>query len=849
MQPRGISGISIEGDTLAGQLYVPRAKKMLQVLANRVAVGGIHTASNFARLDDHAYCYAVVAMGIQRAVIVVDAPSPEQMTNAAAGVKVAVPDFVSGAVTDGRITDFPKDITGTTPASVLKQFWPTPACAALLNIPETTQPSRRLAVIPYPPFYEQLGPSSNYSGARWSQYVRCKPTLYSGRMRWVVQLLLGFGRQPRKSIYDRTKPSVGKTIAKRLAEHPSEYERTVRRDGRQVRYDWRWYRTHGIAVGADGRAWLVEIGNTRGVIAMPLPLNPITEMPAFREKLRDMKDSAGLEALDKIGGFPTGEAFPTGDIEPWIRAGRVIRLSTVEEMRHFYDKSPFASPMGWAWNERGDEAHNTAWEIGLSGYIRASHYGYSVSIGAKRDHTPATNAGRLKSRISSKASDKNYAANVYKVDQLDKDAIDELLRGNPTDVNELYASLDATVAPPPGEGNGHLWIAKEGYLYKFGKKVQYELKFPWPEIGYLVSFDMQPEQEHVRTIPHCDTDVHVFYVGNELKIVRYFNDSRSYTAPSVSDDTDGCELMGVFTRIEETGLLGIPPMVYSTDFDNRKEIVGGRSIRQVNGKSLGYSDVYVSDDLTYPPRGVLRRRKRFLKTITNEIWSGEGLTSAMVVPFFDRCAYYYAVMESFESHTKIVTSGYSYQDDPWFCETWRNFPGYTGYTSASGAFIRGEHPSGCGPVDARTVVAPGSVYSGGACSDFADGGEWCHTCDNADAMVYHLPEPPAPPTQVLIEPATQVRTTYLVNASGLTPFRIERRTFTGAFNGSANPWFIPSPDPDTGLTQYADVTHNAFGDGQVMRYWRAPNDLVEVLGGPKPPGFQDSNTTFVGVVP
>lgn len=847
--PRGVSGISIEGDVTAGLFYVPRAKKMLQQLANRIEVGGIRTASDFARLDDHAYCYAIVAMGIQRAVIVVD-PLQRDESVAARNVAATVPDFVSGCTSDGRITDFPPDALGRTQPPVLRGFWPTPASAQLHDLSDSIQTSARLAVDPYPALAGALAPPADYAGPRWSQYVKCRPTLYSGRMRWVVQLLLGFGKQVRKSIYDRTPPPVGTPRQRRrLKESPSAYEREVLRDGRQIRYDWRWYRTHGIAVGADGKHWIVEIGNTRGVLAMPLPLMPLTDLAEFREKLEDMGDSAGLAALDAFGGYPTGESIPAGEIEPWIRAGRVVRLSSIDDLTFFYQKSTFSSAMGWAWNERGDEARNMAWEMGLSGYIRATHFGYSVTLGAIAPRAAAPNAGTLRARIAGKASDAHYAANHYKVGRLDESDIGSLLSIG--DVDSLYAALDAATATPVGTGSGHLWIAHEGYLYKPGNSVEhYELKYPWPELGYLLSFDMKPALSRSRIIPYCDTDVHSFFDGDELKYCRYFNDSRTAVPPAIEDDSDGCELVGVFTRTENQGLLHIPPMVYTNQFDHRRELVGARSVRICRGRDLGYTQVYVIDDLTFPPRGRVGRTKRFSQTVTFETFGPESIGSAMVMPFYDRCAYYYAVTEAVLGHTKTVTHSFKDVTDPWHCETWRNFPGFTGRTGPGGNFIRGEHPSGCGPVDPRTVMAPGGIYQEAACSDFADAGSWCNTCDNADSMVYFIPQPPAPPGDVVNDPPTQTRQTFLVNASGLTPLAIETRTFTGAFTGAAYPWFKPSPDPETLDTQYAEVAHNTFGDGKVMRYSKEPNGTSIVIGGPQPPGFLSFySPTFIGVVP
>ena len=52
-----VSGISIEGDVAAGQKYVPRAKKMLRRLQDRVKHSHSNLATDHVRLDDDAYLH------------------------------------------------------------------------------------------------------------------------------------------------------------------------------------------------------------------------------------------------------------------------------------------------------------------------------------------------------------------------------------------------------------------------------------------------------------------------------------------------------------------------------------------------------------------------------------------------------------------------------------------------------------------------------------------------------------------------------------------------------------------------------------------------------------------------
>lgn len=845
----GITSISIEGDQAAGQQYVPRAQKLLRRLVERVNLGGVQTASDFVRLDDTAYCYAIVAHAIAKAVIVVEGSREVQTLTLPPAVVPQIPDFYSGAVLGGTMPD-PPVTTPPTPRQLLS-FWPTPGCAKLFTLPDATQPTPKLTVAPLDEFAGVLGPPENYQGAPWSQYVKLKPTMYSGSMRGVVQLLMGFGRQNKKSLYDKTDPPIGTSRDRRKAtQQPTAYQKAVQQDGLQIRYDWRWYRTHGITFGADGRPWLVEIGSTRGVLAMPLPLNASSQIADFRQKMEDMGDDAGLYALDALGGFPTGDTLPDKALDSWVRAGRVLQLVSADDMEPFYQNNTFSSVLGWAFNDTGTEAHNTCVSYDADFFQTAYHYTVNLTIGAITPVTPDDNAPALKQRFASLQSDERYDAVMWKIDRMERNDVREFLeRGGP--VSFVFDDLDQFVVTPQAAGAGNLWMQESGRLYKLGRLAQYDLKFPSPELGYLVSWDMQPAISTARFHGRCDTTVHVFFAGDQIKYVRFFNDQQTIPWETDDNDSDGCVLMGTFTHSQEHGTLGLPIMVYSNDLDDRDQLASSRSVAVSTGIDLGYSSVTVSDDITAPQYGHLSRQKRFRVCTDTQSWTGEGLASAMVVPFYDRCAYYYAVAKSAQSYSHSYSCQYKQQGDPWSCNTWRNFPGYTGHYVGGidgGHWVRlDQHPSGCGPVTARTVMAPGAIYSqAGNCSDFADSGPWCFTCDNADAMLYSIPPPPLPPATNQTTPSPVTVTSWIVSACPLTPLRIAVKDKTGL--NFANPWFIMSPDPETNLTQYAEETHNAFGDSAIMRYYDQPNGGVLTRGGPQPPGLAENNTTFIGVV-
>lgn len=158
-----------------------------------------------------------------------------------------------------------------------------------------------------------------------SQQFNLRPGLYSGKMRAVMQYLLG--------------------------------------GAGQAHYDFRFTRTHGIYVQSRvndagkvvTRDWLIEISQANGVLAMPLPI--------CTDKV------AADNPLDYV---PLGLPFPQ-KIDEAVAAGRVRRLAPAEELSDFYSNTAFFPECGWAFSASGHAAQNTCWSW-PDKYKRAHRY-------------------------------------------------------------------------------------------------------------------------------------------------------------------------------------------------------------------------------------------------------------------------------------------------------------------------------------------------------------------------------------------------------------------------------------------------------------------------------------------
>ena len=172
-------------------------------------------------------------------------------------------------------------------------------------------------------------------GNAGAQYAAIVPSAFSGRMAKAVQVIMGRG--------------------------------TV------VPYDYHWANCHGITIGADGKAWLIEISITRGVLAMLLPVSKLGATSA-QDVLR--------ESYALFGGLPTGGTFPVGaTLNAAITDGSILQLKTVADMAGYFANSAYHMGLGWSFNGAGTEAHNTCYSVNAAERW-GHHYKLAISIGA-----------------------------------------------------------------------------------------------------------------------------------------------------------------------------------------------------------------------------------------------------------------------------------------------------------------------------------------------------------------------------------------------------------------------------------------------------------------------------------
>lgn len=846
--------LSIEGDHNEGFKHVRTARIMVDELRQSLGLAGLTTGARHHRIDDNSYIYARVGNGINAVRIVM--PYLDETIEIAEEVipefiktETAMPTFLSGHITGAEIVETADQLGNK--LNRLSKFRPTPECQQKHKLSPDLQLNARLAV----KGYADLSAVKDTDFRRYSQHAGVRPTMYSGVMKQVVQLLLGYGKPEGGMFFDRAQ--LYKIKMAGMAEGRSDipratgYEQEVLKNGYQVRYDYRNYRTHGIVFGSDKKPWLVEIGITRGIVAMPLPLYPSTTTEEFREVMEEKGDYEMLAVLELLGGMPTGESFPVkqSDFNALVRSGDILRLASVGDLQRYYGRlTPYSSALGWAFNESGTEAHNTGYAYADDGWQFGEHYEINLSIGQEQDNPIPSYRIRVMAKVNEAGYGSRSAIEIQaiknKINRLDGSTLFNLYV---LSSNQLVAAVDSIEIAPPLSATASFTLAGSGRIIKTGSPNAYtlthQIKFYEPlfEGGAIISHIFLP-MEGARSAPEVvsDTTMLVFFNGNQLCWAKWFRDPRSKPVNDVESDEEPCMYFGSWTHTHRTGNRGITQGFYTSEYDDRFERADYTTTRNTESRYLGISQVAFSDHIDDIRKASVWRTHRFRKKTVTDFDESKSLLTAVVMPAFGREAMYYCSKVTTSLAKRHISHGYDYLTDPHFGETWRVMVSTAGFAVAREcaddsqrrvlylyhAFNDGKSPQGMN----RPVAV-------GSCSQLVDQGSWLRKCQAVENLTYSIPAPTLPAFQATNPDPVYEWKVYL-NCSFFDEVKID---------SEADKWFAQSPD-DFGFIQYMWVSGNTFGDVESVTYSREPNGNILHKGSPKHPEVLETFPCFIGVV-
>lgn len=570
----------------------------------------------------------------------------------------------------------------------------------------------------------------------FTQYVKHRPTWYSGAMAEVMQVAGGYGRQNLQEL-----PEDDIERARMLV--PESYMRLVRqqlgnvrlpgytgfpdREG-QFKCEYGASRCNNVAFDTSGGPWLLQV-NARGVYAMPLPVVPATTTAAFRRYVMDVGDGELLKLLDRFGGMPTGEGFPQSesDFEAWRRAGVIIQVCDTAD---FYSFSGMYAAGGWAMNRSGTEGFNTCWGYDGAGLMQVHAYKMNLYL------APAPEQGRLRNTWEYDHPEdarrlNGYLSKIYEAltaGTARELAIKYKIRRVP--VGEILARAQSSSGadldywenlelPPIAAHAGRVSRVGTGPFYWLSKNPQSCIRLKFPELkGQGCESFIHVSPDYMGDPVKCDTIVFGCYVEDQLRVIKYFYDERKFKRETQSTFEKNM-IVGQWEKTETTGNSGLMGDFYTTDFDDRQEQPPVTTHTNIVGTDMGYGNpMYRTPGILERVGGVSRARYYMLRT-TVDTTQSFSIDVAALVPVFERDCILYAYQDHTAGRTRSEETSQGSVADPTSYQLWC-YDSIFHYMGTTLNNCRGEPPS----INGVPVYVDTLVYTPTEVSDFAESGNW-----------------------------------------------------------------------------------------------------------------------------
>jgi len=585
---------------------------------------------------------------------------------------IPLADFVSGATPSTSYktqqvhwlypNELPEDMpeSGTYPVAVIPDGGLSPETSKRFSKSEV---GFKIAVPPYRPF---LSPDAAMQPVTQLEVIR--PGRYTGAMAPMVQLLLGVGYQMKPSAEERWRKEGSNRGA--VAAEPTgwvydddegvgryEYdppESAYKAWGaKQLSYDPRWNRTHGIMWGLSNKGervpMLVELGQ-RGVHVMEFPVDPPSKIKEVQEQYEKVHPGlakyrpfrGGAETLfEAFDGFPTGENFPAtnDDMQRWVRSGRVVDLPG--ELDDFYaDTNAVCTYHGWAF-------HPTAPRAAIVGYRMEAGRKVGVCYEAILEITEKTEQAKVRNPLAETlitALGLTTIVDRCKAERITEAEAEALIAEPDKD------AFDALTATSDWQVSVRLTKVKSGFIdypaYQCNKldpcDIIYSPQFKYmePLIGEVTNFffenlDLEPDVE-------SDGPIFVTYTSRGLDILNY-----AYEFPSMKQIMGStrapCQYTGRWISGPESRSSGMKGYFYSSTKDFRKDMSEESSyVTTYTGHRTGYDD-FMSFCAFFAMHAMLRRRYWGYQTYEGEIVRSKRHYASIMCAAHERSVYFVCV--------------------------------------------------------------------------------------------------------------------------------------------------------------------------------------------------------------
>lgn len=664
-----------------------------------------------------------------------------------------------------------------------------------------------------------------------TQYSQQRPTWYSGAMAEVMQIVGGYGRQDFANLPDekiepleRARLVIPPEWLKRVSNEliglrlPA-YTGLPPADG-SFQFDYKFNNTNAVGFDDKNRPWLLRI-NSSGVYAMPLPIVPATRTTAFRQYMQEVGDYEILAILDRFGGMPSGESFPAyREFEAWRRAGVIIKICDTSD---FYSHISYSSACGWSLNSRGTEGYNTCYDYyddeglgyGLTYNLTLNLVSTNQYYGAEPvelvDSGPIADKVRayLSQLLPTLGATSDDRAILYKLRRSKSGDIYQRALGRKGDEDRGYwHNLEMT---PIAEHTGSVREVYRGYLYNGAPpNSQPQIKFPEPLMGGCVSHSFLPLENgrYKKKYPNSDTIMYAYYVGDNLKVIKYFVNWDSFIRKTVSN-YEPYMTVGSWEQTQYSGQSGIQGYFYSSDIDDRVIVSPTTTITTIVGEDKGYdTKPYFAFDAWGGMQGQMWRNRYFTHLTKTNTMSDETVNLAVCIPYLCRNAVIQTNKTSGYSSTNESLRLYSVRD-PYTYTYWT----YHAVFAWFGMYI--PNPKGKPyPKDGNPVWVELMQYNPSPSNNFADNGDWVGGLPadytwliHPDSNKWLLSGGGGPPSVDEYSKSTAKS----IKQRGLISYSAANRPDIVSNDIPAIGYYLPSPD-DIGNIFYRDACQVLFGE-------------------------------------
>lgn len=560
------------------------------------------------------------------------------------------------------------------------------------------------------------------------QYGHQRPTWYTGAMSEVMQIVGGYGvqdlRQLPDDIFEQAEFIINDEYMVRIRAEIDNYRLPVYTGLPNVNgsFEYDYKHSHTNLVGFDelNSPWLLKIDNT-GVWSMPMPIIPATKTRAFREYIESVGDDEILKILDRFGAMPSGETFPeyASEFEAWRRAGVIIKVCDTAD---FYQHSAYSSAMGWAMNDAGNEAVNTCYDYDSGkGLFYGLAYKLRLRLGVAENN--GWTSSTYKEGETPSAAVTNYLASLYqllyenrgkeravkyKINRSALELIESRIK-NKVDENEVnfWHNLELE---PIAIHTGNVVEISRGYIYN-----GHIIKVPEPYFEGCSSLGF-----HYYTPPSRDikTDVIAlaYYIGNELKTVKFFNDIKIIKPTNVNNFEEIMQV-GKWSGFETMGRSGLMGDVYLTDVDDREVVSATEILTTIEGKDLGFTKPSFRHNYYFSGEGIMWRSRWYTTRTVTVQSNGNNITTAAAMPYYTRSAIIYVKTRSTQNGRTADRLTLTEVTDPHQYDMWTAL--YNEDPNRDDGRLGRPYP-----VNGRPIWADKYNYRPGPERVFADEGKW-----------------------------------------------------------------------------------------------------------------------------